>query len=55
MEYGPDGKLRNHGSVFFNSSTSPSGQLSFLNNIIGVYADEIDTSGNAVTKIWELR
>jgi hypothetical protein len=54
-QYGPDGKLRNHGSVFFNSSASPSGQFSFLNNMIGVYADEIDAAGNSMTKVWELR
>jgi hypothetical protein len=52
---GPDGKLRNHGAIFFNSSASPSVNLSFLNNMIGVYADEIDAAGNSVTRIWELR
>jgi hypothetical protein len=54
-QHGSDGKLRNHGSVFFNTNTSSSGQLSSLNNMVGVYADEIDPAGNAVTKIWELR
>ena len=54
-QYGPDGKLRNHGSVFFNSNTSSSGQLSFLNNMVGVYADEIDAAGNSMTRIWELK
>jgi hypothetical protein len=53
-QYGSDGKLRNHGSVFFNSNTSSSGQLSFLNKMIGVFADEIDTAGNSMTRIWEL-
>ncbi len=43
-QYGSDGKLRNHGSVFFNSNTSSSGQLSFLNNMVGVFADEIDAA-----------
>jgi hypothetical protein len=52
---GPDGKLRNHGTVFFNSSASPSVNLYFLNNMIGVYADEIDAADNSVTRIWELR
>jgi hypothetical protein len=53
--YDPDGKLRNHGSMFFNSNTSSSGQLSFLNGMVGVFADEIDAKGNAMTKVWELR
>jgi hypothetical protein len=54
-QYGPDGKLRNHGSVFFNSNTSSSGQLSFLNKMIGVFADEIDAAGNSMTRVWELK
>jgi hypothetical protein len=54
-QYGSDGRLRNHGSIFFNTNTSSSGQLSFLNNMVGVYADEIDPAGNAITKVWELR
>jgi hypothetical protein len=53
--YDPDGKLRNHGSMFFNSNTSSSGQLSFLNGMVGVFADEVDAKGNAMTKVWELR
>jgi hypothetical protein len=54
-KYGSDGKFRNHGSVFFNSNTSSSGQLSFLNKMVGVYADEIDAAGNSMTRIWELK
>ena len=54
-QYGSDGKLRNHGSVFFNSNTSSIGQLSFLNNMVGVFADEIDAAGNSMTRIWELK
>jgi hypothetical protein len=54
-QYGSDGKLRNHGPVFFNSNTSSSGQLSFLNKMIGVFADEIDADGNSMTRIWELK
>jgi hypothetical protein len=54
-QYGSDGKLRNHGSVFFNSNTSSSGQLSFLNKMVGVFADEIDAAGNSMTRIWELK
>ena len=54
-QYGSDDKLRNHGSVFFNSNTSSSGQLSFLNKMIGVFSDEIDAAGNSMTRIWELK
>jgi hypothetical protein len=54
-QYDSDGTLRNHGSYFFNSDTSPSSELSFLNNKIGVYADEIDTAGNGIARIWELK
>jgi hypothetical protein len=54
-QYGSDGKLRNHGSVFFNSNTSSIRQLSFLNNMVGVFADEIDAAGNSMTRIWELK
>ena len=54
-QYGSDDKLRNHGSVFFNSNTSSSGQLSFLNKMVGVFADEIDAAGNSMTRIWELK
>ena len=54
-QYGSDDKLRNHGSVFFNSNTSSSAQLSFLNKMVGVFADEIDAAGNSMTRIWELK
>lgn len=54
-QYGSDGKLRNHGPVFFYSNSPSSGQLFFLNNMIGVFADEIDTTGIDVTRVWELK
>jgi hypothetical protein len=54
-KYSSDGTLRNQGSYFFNSDTSPSSELSFLNNKIGVYADEIDTAGKGIARIWELK
>jgi hypothetical protein len=50
-----DGTLRNHGSYFFSSNTFPRGELSFLNNMIGVYIDEIDPSGKGIARVWELR
>jgi hypothetical protein len=54
-QYGSDGTLRNHGSYFFKSSIPTGGELSFLNNMIGVYADRIDPSGKGIAKIWELK
>jgi len=47
-----DGKLRNLGSVIFYTDSTR--DLSVLNNTIGVYADEIDQEGNAITKVWKL-
>jgi hypothetical protein len=53
-QFGNDGKLRNHGPVFFYTNSASSGQFFFLKNMIGVFADEIDTAGNDMTKVWEL-
>ena len=47
-----DGKLRNLGSVFFD--TNDTATLSVLKNTVGVLADEIDQKGFAITKIWKL-
>jgi hypothetical protein len=54
-KYSSDGTLRNRGSYFFDSDTSPSSELSFLNNKIGVYADEIDPARKGIARIWELK
>ena len=48
--YTVDGKLRDTGIVIFNNKVS--GNLSFAGNTYGVYKDEIDKAGNAITKIW---
>ena len=53
-QFGNDGKLRNHGPVFFYTNSPSSGQFFFLKSMIGVFADEIDTAGNDMTKVWEL-
>ena len=58
--YGADGKLRDTGSIFQHHHPEgkvpiefrATGNLSFLNNMAGIYKDEIDKAGNAVTKIW---
>ena len=51
-KFDDNGKLGNLGSVNFDATDS--GVLSVLNNIVGVYADEIDQNGNSITKIWKL-
>jgi hypothetical protein len=49
-----DGKLRNLGSVTFETNDTQREALSALKNTIGVLADEIDQKGNAITKVWKL-
>lgn len=39
------------GSLFF--STSSTGKLAFLNNLIGVFEAVIDAEGNFTEKTWE--
>jgi hypothetical protein len=50
---GTDGYFRNHGIVFFNASSS--GVFAPLSKTVGIFADEVNQKGNAVTKIWELK
>ena len=48
------GKIKNHGSTFF--STNSTGGLGFLNNMVGIWADEIDpVTGIAHAKTWLLQ
>ena len=46
-----DGRVLFRGSMFFNSS--PSGELAFLDDIIGVYDYESDLAGNAERTVWK--
>lgn len=46
-----DGRVLFRGSMFFSSS--PSGELAFLNNVVGVYNYESDLAGNAKRIVWE--
>ena len=39
------------GSDFYRSSTA--GNLSFLNNLVGVHEALVDKDGNIVYKVWE--
>ncbi len=50
---GADGYFRNHGIVFFNASSG--GVFDQLSSTVGVFANEVNQNGNAVTKIWELK
>jgi hypothetical protein len=45
------GGVKWRGSVF--TRTSSGGKLAFLNNMIGVFENEIDADGNFSEKIWE--
>jgi hypothetical protein len=48
------GKIKNHGSTFF-STNSTGGKLGFLNNMVGIWVDEIDVAtGIAHAKTWLL-
>lgn len=50
---GTDGYFRNHGVVFFNASSG--GIFGQLSSTVGIFANEVNQKGNAVTKIWELK
>jgi hypothetical protein len=58
--YGADGKLRDIGNIFQHHhligklpiAFKATGNLALLDNMVGIYKDEIDKAGNAVTKIW---
>ena len=46
-------KLRFHGSVFFRTTLTGGGILSFLDNMVGVFEYEGDEQGNCSVKVWE--
>jgi hypothetical protein len=50
--FSSSGSVKWRGSVFFRTS-SASGKLAFLNNIVGVFESEIDADGNFSEKEWE--
>ena len=52
------GRISSSGSVkwrgaHFYRTTSSTGKLAFLNNVVGVFEAEIDAEGNVTEKIWE--
>lgn len=49
----PEGDVRFEGSLFFH--TSSEGELSYLNNKVGFFDYEVDSEGNTLASVWELR
>lgn len=49
---GSDGYFKNHGMIFFNPS---SGVFNELSGTVGIFANEVNQKGNAVTKVWRLQ
>ena len=49
-----DGKTRAAGVAFF-STINPTGKLAFLTDLIAIYKDVIDKSGNGLVTAWEWR
>lgn len=45
------GKIKYAGSVFFKSLSK--GKISFLNNVFGVFENDVDESGDIVIRLWE--
>lgn len=51
--YSPNGELRSNGVLFLE--TESTGRLAFLNNLVGIFKNEIDRMGKTATKTWELK
>lgn len=49
-----DGKTRAAGVAFF-STINPTGKLAFLTDLVAIYKDVIDKSGNGLVTAWEWR
>ena len=47
------GKISFRGSVFYRTTSTGGGKISFLNNVVGVFEYEVDEQGNSSTKVWE--
>ena len=47
----PDGSGAGTGVVFFN--TNSTGQLAFLDNMVGINQGEFDSQGSGTTRVWE--
>ena len=51
-QFTPEGRVIFHGSMFFKT-LSPTRQLAFLDNQMGIYNYESDIAGNAIKQVWE--
>ena len=51
-QFTPEGRVVFYGSMFFKT-LSPTGQLAFLDNQMGIYNYESDIAGNAIKQVWE--
>jgi hypothetical protein len=51
-QFTPEGRVIFQGSMFFKT-LSPTGQLAFLDNQMGIYNYESDIAGNAIKQVWE--
>ncbi|MGD1834382.1 MAG: hypothetical protein ACPKPY_12540 [Nitrososphaeraceae archaeon] len=47
------GKMRYIGSIYFKVSSSTKEKLAFLNNVLGVFENDIDELNNSEIRIWE--
>jgi hypothetical protein len=52
-QFTSDGKVVFRGSLFF--TTTSIGKLAFLNNMVGIFQYQIDTSGDTSAKVWGLK
>jgi hypothetical protein len=50
----PHGETTFKGSIFFRT-LSPTGSLGFLDNTVGVFTFQVDSSGNTMAKVLELK
>lgn len=50
--YNKDGSFNSAGSMFFNSTTTTTGELSFLRNTVGIFKDIVDKDGNGTFLMW---
>ena len=50
----PEKKIKFNGSIFFRT-LSPIGNLAFLDNKMGIFTFEVDSSKNTLTKVWDVR
>jgi hypothetical protein len=50
----PEKKIKFNGSIFFRA-LSPIGNLTFLDNKMGMFTFEVDASKNTLTKVWDVK